>query len=110
MKTDIPTLSQIITLTQMAKIKLFNIILDFVEELRDDELIPYITQIWLYSLMAAFEVPITANLHFYLRRLSKKCFSIRSKLPEDTSSNEYMPLNLFICIVAHCYFQKDLSD
>lgn len=94
----------------MAKIKLFNIILDDIEELKDDEPIPYITQIWLYGLMAAFEVPFTADLHFYLRRLSKICFTIRSKLSENATSKEYLPLNLFICIVAHCYYQKDLSD
>lgn len=107
---EIPTLSQILDIGQEAKFKILEIILDNLKELQDGESFSYQTGIWLYSILSTLEIPLSPHMCYCLRDLARKCATIRSKLPEDIPKDIYVPLNLFICIIANYFRQRDLSD
>lgn len=107
---EIPKLSQILDIGQESKLKIFEIILGNMTELKDGESFSYETGIWLYSILSTLEIPLSPHMCYCLRDLARKCAIIRSKLPENVSATVYKSLNLFICIIAHYFRQKDLSD
>lgn len=110
LKNEIPTLSQILDIGQETKFKILDIISDGLIELNDGESFSYATGIWIYSILSTIEIPLSPHMCYTLRDLARKCINIRSKLKEDCKEDVYIPLNLFICIIANYFRQKDLSD
>jgi len=64
---------------------------------------------WLYALLLCLEKPLDPDTCSLLRRLSRICSTLRSKLsdPHDEFLN---PLNLLITIISDYFDQKDMSD
>ncbi|KAK4875988.1 hypothetical protein RN001_012410 [Aquatica leii] len=65
---------------------------------------------WIYNILSILDKPMNPDKYLLLRDLSRLCSVIRSKLPNDASSDLYVPLNVFICIVGRCFGQLDLTD
>lgn len=110
LKTEMPTLRQISDIGQETKFKLLDIILNNMSELNDGETFSYQTGLWIYSILSTIEIPLSPDMCSCLRDLARKCAIIRSKLKEDTPKKLYAPLNLFICIIANYFRQRDMSD
>ncbi|CAB3240934.1 unnamed protein product [Arctia plantaginis] len=67
---------------------------------------------WIYTLLAVTRYPHLYDTTTKLRDLARKCLEIRSRInPEDENAKELAaPMNLFICLVARYFGQKDLAD
>lgn len=108
--TEIPKFSTINSLSQGAKIRLLQIILEHLDGSDEGETIPYQTGIWVYGILATLGMPLCPHACHCLRELARKCSKIRSSLPINSSQEKYTNLNLFICIVAKYFKQLDLAD
>lgn len=64
---------------------------------------------WVYSSLACLCLPCEPNLLNSLRKISKTCHRLRSKLSGKNAIDGAMPLNLFICIVSRNFDQFDLG-
>lgn len=107
---EIPKFSTIDNLTQGAKVRLLQIILERLDEVQSGDSIAYETGIWLYGILATLGVPLCPHACHCLRELARRCSKIRSSLPTNSPEEKYVNLNLFICIVAKYFKQLDLAD
>lgn len=108
---EIPTFAQITCLNQSAKLKLIHIIgwqLDMMkvgcENMNSN------IGLWIYSVLAALELPLSPSDCHDLRELARKLALVRSNLDEDAPESAYVHLNLCICLIARCFGQLDLAD
>lgn len=86
------------------------IVNDTLSYVKRGEGIKYETGLWLYSLLAALQIPLHHDSHHILRDLCRKIAEIRSALKDDCAKDVVVPLNLIICLVARFFGQLDLAD
>lgn len=105
-----PKFSEVVTYTQAAKIRMFQIISRFVDTIPKGESISKTMGAWIYAILTLLEKPLSPDSCHTLRSFAKKCLVLRSNLDKDSTEDLYKPLNLFICIIARFYNQLDLAD
>lgn len=108
---EIPTFVQITCLKQSAKLKLIHIIgwhLDTIKA--GHESMSSNVGLWIYSVLAALELPLSPSDCHDLRELARKLALVRSFVDEDAPESSYVHLNLCICLIARCFGQLDLAD
>ena len=69
--------------------------------------------IWIFSLLAAIEKPLLPESVNDIRRIAKKCISLRYEIyniGEQATDSSLSGLNLLICIVGRYFEQIDLAD
>ncbi|XP_031622587.1 protein Gemin2 [Contarinia nasturtii] len=64
---------------------------------------------WVYCSLCCLRLPCEPNLLNSLRKISKTCHRVRSKLKAEDFVDSAMPLNLIICIVSRNFDQFDLG-
>lgn len=104
--TQKPKLAQLTCLKQREKVKLLNLIYGYLSASREDEIKSNVG-IWIYSILATLELPLSPSDCHELRELAKVLAVIRSRFK---SNSEATYLNLCICIIAKVFGQMDLAD
>ncbi|XP_044271635.1 gem-associated protein 2 [Tribolium madens] len=105
-----PQFSELAAYTQAAKIRMFQIISKHVNSIPKGESLGKKMGAWIYAILTLLEKPLSPDSCYTLREFAKRCLDLRSNLDEHASEELYMPLNLFICIIARFYNQLDLAD
>lgn len=109
-RSTTPLFSEIIRYSQLAKVRMLQIISNNLTSEQDGLKISPLTGSWIYGILTLLELPLNPDWCFTVREFGKKCLSIRAALDETASEADYKPLNFFICIVARFYRQLDLAD
>ncbi|KAJ8983820.1 hypothetical protein NQ317_008946 [Molorchus minor] len=109
-KNETPIFSEITQFSQSCKITMLRIITNYLDSLQPGESIENKLGTWIYAILTLLETPLSPDYCYSLRELARKCSNIRSNLPENTEESLYVPLNLYICIIAIYFNQLDLSD
>ncbi|KAJ8952786.1 hypothetical protein NQ318_008103 [Aromia moschata] len=109
-KKQAPLFSIITQYSQSSKAQMLQIITKYVDLLKPNESIEDNLGTWVYAILALLEIPLSPNCCYLLREFARKCNIIRSQLPDNAKESLYMPLNLFICIIAIYFNQLDLVD
>lgn len=107
---EIPTFAQITCLNQSAKLKIIHIIGWQLDMIKEGQSMGSNIGLWIYSVLAALELPLSPSDCHDLRELARKLALVRSNLDENTPESSYVHLNLCICLIARCFGQLDLAD
>lgn len=105
-----PSYSELKQYAQCSKIRMLQLITKYLDRVKPGESINGNLGGWIYGILSLLEIPLSPSSCHTLRELAKRCVIVRSKLQENCNENLYIPLNLFICIVARYFNQLDLSD
>lgn len=108
--TEVPKYSTINNFDQHSKLRMLEVILDQMDTIEEGETITYETGVWLYAILATLIIPLEPGDYHRLREVVRKCSKIRSNLRPNSPMDKYVPLNLFICIIARYFNQLDISD
>lgn len=106
-----PKFSRITALKQIAKIKLLQLIVEYLKKtIANGDVVNKNVGIWIYSTLATLELPLNPGYYYELRSLAKTLAAVRARLNDDVGEEEYKYLNLGICLIAKVFMQQDLAD
>lgn len=104
-----PCFSKLCKLSQAVKIRMFGVIIKYLDNIEPGLNIPNNLGIWIFALLALLDIPLSPNDCYVIREFGKRCLAIRSKLlVSDVNCGS--ELNFFICVVGRFYNQLDLAD
>lgn len=63
---------------------------------------------WIYSSLTCINTPVEPNMHSAVREIAKQCIRLRNLFTEDMT-DDVVPLNLIIAVVAKNFNQLDLA-
>lgn len=108
--TELPVYSKLSKLAQCAKIKMLELLTRHLASLKPGISIGDNVGMWIFSILALLDIPLSPNDCYVMREFAKKCLYIRSNLSDHSDRNSALALNFFICIVGRFYNQIDLAD
>lgn len=106
---ETPTFSQLTALKQCAKMKLLNFICEYLKTPCETNNFNCNFGIWVYSVLATLEFPLSPSDCHQLRELAKEIALLRLHLNGE-AEKECKCLNLCICLIAKVFGQTDLAD
>lgn len=109
-KSEIPTFSEITKYSQSSKIRMLQIITRYLDNLTPGESMCDNMGTWVYAILTLLEIPLSPSCCHTIREFAKKCSVVRSNLSDTVEGSAYIPLNLYICLIARYFNQLDLAD
>lgn len=107
-----PTMSHVVGVSQSILDDGLDILIERLGSIKPDHTIDRRTGQWIYTILAVTRYPHLQDTSTKLRALARKCLKIRSQIHPETDNAQELaaPMNLFICLVARYFGQKDLAD
>lgn len=110
LKTELPSFSKFTCLSQRTKLRMIELLTRKINSLEPGMNIDDNLGLWIFSLLAALEIPLNGSDLFTLRELARACINIRSNLSAEVDRESISALNLCVCIVGRHFGQFDLVD
>ncbi|KAF5276550.1 hypothetical protein FQR65_LT03980 [Abscondita terminalis] len=110
MRVEYPQLNVISDFDCCVQTKILEEIVDRLQSIEPGHSIDDLLGCWIYNMLSILEKPLSSNNYLLLRDLSRLCSIIRSELHDGATTDMFVPLNIFICIIARCFGQLDLTD
>lgn len=108
--SETPAFSEITKYSQSSKIRMLQIITKYLDNLTAGESISDNMGTWVYAILTLLEKPLSPSCCHIIREFAKKCSAVRSNLSDTVEASAYIPLNLYICLIAKYFNQLDLAD